>query len=115
MVMEITQAEGNKVNGTSFHNSKIVATIDELTDLFGEAPFQGDRNEKVQYSWELTLSQELFGDIHFTIYDWKQYRTLSRHSEYEFHIGGFSKSQTERAREAVEELLMDYRGYDNLI
>lgn len=109
MSIEITQAESNAVNGTSFYDSIIVATIDELTDLFGKASFRCDKREKIQYCWDLCLSQELFSDIYFTIYDWKEYRTLNRHSEYEFHIGGFSKAQTERVRGVIEGLLMYHR------
>lgn len=89
-------------NGTSFHDSVIVATVAEIKQVIGE-PFNesNDGQDKVNFNW---VAETEDGEV-FTVYDWKEYRKISENEEIEFHIGGHSRTVTEKAFEELEEAL----------
>jgi len=85
----------NNTAGTSFYNTTLKATPQELIDALGEPDFfDNDGHDKVNMEYNLETSN----GIHFTIYDWKEYRSLHMDEKIEFHIGGFSGTQTEEAK-----------------
>lgn len=89
-------------DGTSFHNSTIYATVDELNRTLGQAQYQSnDGDDKVNFEWTCETDN---GDV-FTIYDWKEYRTIETDEEIEWHIGGCSSATTFEAAREVELLL----------
>jgi len=89
-------------DGTSFHNSTIYATVDELNRTLGQAQYQSnDGDDKVNFEWTCETDN---GDV-FTIYDWKEYRTIETDEEIEWHIGGNSSAITFEAAREVELLL----------
>jgi len=89
-------------DGTSFHNSTIYATVDELNRTLGQAQYQSnDGDDKVNFEWTCETDN---GDV-FTIYDWKEYRTIETDEEIEWHIGGCSSAITFEAAREVELLL----------
>ena len=89
-------------NGTSFHNSTITASVNELIAALGEPQYQSnDGEDKVNFEWDCETEE---GDV-FTIYDWKEYRPISKNEQIEWHIGGNSGYQTYIAAEEVEQLL----------
>jgi len=89
------------VGGTSFHGTTIVASVEELRQILGEPVIEGnDGQDKTNFEWEMETDSE---DT-FTVYDWKEYRPLSETEEIEWHIGGFNKSATERAKVEIEEV-----------
>ena len=89
-------------NGTSFHNTTITTTINELTRVLGEPSYTGDFSEdKVTVEW---ICERENGDV-ITIYDWKEYRSISKDEKIEFHLGGHSQLITFNGKEDLVELL----------
>jgi hypothetical protein len=89
-------------NGTSFHNTTIKTTVNELTRVLGEPSYTGDFSEdKVTVEW---ICERENGDI-ITIYDWKEYRSLGKDEKIEFHLGGHSQLITFNGKEDLVELL----------
>ena len=89
-------------NGTSFHNTTITTSINELTRVLGEPSYTGDFSEdKVTVEW---VCERENGDI-VTIYDWKEYRWIDKNEKIEFHLGGHSQLITFNGKEDLVELL----------
>jgi hypothetical protein len=89
-------------NGTSFHNTTITTTINELTRVLGEPSYTGDFSEdKVTVEW---ICERKNGDV-ITIYDWKEYRWIDKNEKIEFHLGGHSQLITFNGKEDLVELL----------
>jgi hypothetical protein len=86
-------------NGTSFHDSTIRCSVADLIRAIGEPQeSRNDGSDKVNFCWTCETSK---GDI-FTIYDWKYYRSLREDEMVEWHIGGYSKRETEAARSELQ-------------
>jgi len=89
-------------NGTSFHNTTITTSINELTRVLGEPSYTGDFSEdKVTVEW---VCERENGDV-ITIYDWKEYRWIDKNEKIEFHLGGHSQLSTFNGKEDLIELL----------
>ena len=89
-------------NGTSFHNTTITTSINELTRVLGEPSYTGDFSEdKVTVEW---VCERENGDI-VTIYDWKEYRWIDKNEKIEFHLGGHSQLITFNGKEDLIKLL----------
>jgi hypothetical protein len=89
-------------NGTSFHNTTITTSINELTRVLGEPSYTGDFSEdKVTVEW---ICERKNGDV-ITIYDWKEYRSIGKDEKIEFHLGGHSQLITFNGKEDLVELL----------
>lgn len=89
-------------NGTSFWGVTIDSTVNELTQAIGHPPHKhGSDDGKVNYEWVLETSA---GDV-FTIYDWKEYRYLSKDRIIEWHIGSHDKLSSIRAAEEIRQLI----------
>jgi hypothetical protein len=88
------------IDGTSFHFTVIRTTVHTLKQLLGE-PTWGDNTgkDKVNYEWEMETSD---GDV-FTVYDWKEYKSLDEHEIIDFHIGGHNKDITEQAKNEIHD------------
>jgi len=98
----MAKLSNQSISGTSFHNSTITASVNELIAALGEPQYQSnDGQDKVNFEWECETEE---GDV-FTIYDWKEYRSISTDEQIEWHIGGNSGYQTSIAAEEVEQLL----------
>lgn len=88
--------------GTSFHGHVIEATVRELRDIFGEPDYeQNDGSDKVNIEWSGVTAD---GEV-FTVYDWKEYRSLSEHEVIEWHIGGHSMLATINAKLELQHVL----------
>ena len=60
--------------GTSFHNTTLVATINDLKKVLGKPTYSDNTgDDKVNYEW---IGETESGKV-FTVYDWKEYRPLS--------------------------------------
>ena len=91
--------------GTSFHDTTIGTTVHTLRKILGEPTIVDNTGlDKTNYEWEMETSD---GDV-FTVYDWKEYRSLDEHEIIEFHIGGHSKAVTEQAKNEI------YNAYGNI-
>ena len=98
----MAKLSNQNISGTSFHNSTIMASVNELIAALGEPQYQSnDGQDKVNFEWDCETED---GDV-FTIYDWKEYRAISTDEQIEWHIGGNSGYQTSIAAEEVELLL----------
>lgn len=87
------------VSGTSFHDSYVHATINELEKALWQAG-PGD-GYKTTNEWAGETSN---GDV-FTIYDWKEYRAFGKDEKIQWHIGGCDRDVTETAKEEIERKL----------
>ena len=92
----------NNTSGTSFYGVTLTVTPQQLIDTLGEPEyFSNNGSDKTNMDYSLETEDE----IAFTIYDWKEYRPLQMDETIEFHIGGFSYSQTEEAKREVISLI----------
>ena len=90
------------INGTSFYNSTFNATPADLRKLFGEPQWEcNSGDDKANFIWYMETSKETV----FTVYDWKEYRSLREDQTIEWHIGGNNRRDTEEALEEITETL----------
>ena len=92
-------------DGTSFHNHTFTATVDDLRNVLGQPQFESnDGEDKNNFDWIMETED---GEV-FTVYDWKEYRRLEEDEVIEWHIGGRSGADTEKALLEIREALMAY-------
>ena len=92
-------------NGTSFHDHTFTATVDDLRNVLGQPQFESnDGEDKNNFDWVMETQD---GTV-FTVYDWKEYRRLAEDEVIEWHIGGRSGADTEKAFLEIREALMAY-------
>ena len=95
----------SSVDGTSFYGVTFTSSIQDLINVLGQPQYIDNSGEdKVNFYWEMETDE---GDI-FTIYDWKEYRTLDLNETIEWHIGSFSKSVSNLAQYEVLRELGNY-------
>ena len=87
--------------GSSFHGTTIYATPNELISLANKlganySDCNGDE-DKTNFDFDF----ETDNGVYFTVYDWKEYRTLDLNETIRWNIGGETANDT---REAVVEL-----------
>ena len=92
--------------GTSFYNTVISETPANMKKLLGD-PQYGDNTgeDKVNMEWVMETSDQTI----FTIYDWKEYRSLNDDEVISWHIGGHDKDATEKAREELFNNLLNMK------
>jgi hypothetical protein len=92
----------NRNAETSFHFVTIRTTVNKLSNALGAAQWGDNSGEdKINFDWNCETED---GDV-FTIYDWKEYRSIRLDETIEFHIGGETKSITEQAKRELLEIL----------
>ena len=92
-------------NGTSFHDHTFTATVDDLRNVLGQPKFESnDGQDKCNFDWIMETED---GTV-FTVYDWKEYRQLAEDEVIEWHIGGRSGADTEKALLEIRQALMAY-------
>ena len=92
-----------------FHGITIIASVNELIEAVGYIDFQSKNNgqDEINFKWNCD-----FEDYNvFTIYDWKEYRTISRDEQIEWRIGAHSRDHSDIAAGGVEVLLDNFRSY----
>jgi len=92
------------VDGTSFQDVTIKASVQDLTRVLGEPDNNNTGEDKVNFVWDLETEE---GDV-FTIYDWKEYRKLDLDEIIEWHIGARSRSIAGEAQYEVMRELGNY-------
>ena len=96
------KSTNSSTNGTSFHDVTIRASVQQLTNAFGDPAYECNTGEdKVNFEWDMETEE---GDI-FTIYDWKEYRMVDKNEQIEWHIGSFSKLDSITAKEEISKSL----------
>ena len=95
-----------RVSGTSFHDSVVIASVNQLIHVLGEPVEDSNTGQdKVNFEWEMELES---GEV-FTVYDWKEYRMLRTDEMIEWHIGGFNGTVTDLAAEQINQALLASR------
>ena len=88
--------------GTSFHDTVINASVNDLTKVLGEPQYDTNHGtDKINFEWMMELND---GSV-FTVYDYKEYRVLDKREIIEWHIGGLNGLVTERAKGFIKEAL----------
>ena len=78
------------------------ATVADLRKILGEPQCeQNDGQDKCNFDWTMETED---GTV-FTVYDWKEYRPLKEDEEVEWHVGGRSGADTEKALNEIDEAL----------
>jgi len=91
--------DDGRIVGTSFHGCEVEATVHELIDLLGDPRVvQNTGRDKTNFEWWMEMDGEAF-----TVYDWKEYRTIGLTEMIHWHIGG--RTNTERVRKHIDNLL----------
>ena len=89
--------------GTSFHNTVLVATINDLKKVLGEPIYVDNTgDDKVNYEWN---GETESGKV-FTVYDWKEYHPLSNTEDIRWYIGGFNFMDTIEAHDEIIEAII---------
>jgi hypothetical protein len=95
--MATIQRTSKQATGASFFSDTIEANFNELEAILGKASRFTD--SKVSREWVRE-----FGDILFTVYDWK----MSEFGDDEviaWHIGGYNSESTGKVKQELERLL----------
>ena len=88
--------------GTSFHDTVINASVNDLTKVLGEPQYDANHGtDKINFEWMMELND---GSV-FTVYDYKEYRPLDKREIIGWHIGGLNGLVTERAKGFIKEAL----------
>lgn len=94
------------ISGTSFHDSIVTATVDQLIHVLGQPDDDSNTGEdKVNFEWYMELES---GEV-FTVYDYKEYRMLRTDEQVEWHIGGFDQATTDEAARQICEAILSSR------
>jgi len=92
-----------EIGGTSFHGTTINCSVSTLRKVLGEPEYSGnDGEDKINFELEMETND---GDV-FTVYDWKEYRSINEDEIIEWHIGGSNKSATEEAKYEIREAIV---------
>ena len=84
-------------DGTSFYDVTIRATVNQLTNAFGDPNDNNTGEDKVNFVWEMETED---GEV-FTIYDWKYYRPLKSDEYVVWNIGAMNKSVCNTAEDEI--------------
>ena len=85
-------------DNTSFHGVTVRATVDQLISAFGEPSMECNYGEdKVNFEWEMETDE---GAV-FTIYDWREGRSLYRDEYITWHIGAKGELTSIIAKEEI--------------
>ena len=88
--------------GTSFHDTIINASVNDLTKVLGEPQYDANHGtDKINFEWMMELND---GSV-FTVYDYKEYRVLDKREIIGWHVGGLNGLVTERAKGFIKEAL----------
>lgn len=89
-------------NNTSFHGDTFNASVKDLYQILGEPKHVNNTGkDKTNFDWVMETCN---GNV-FTVYDWKEYRSLDNLEIITWHIGGFSSIVT---NQALTEILFEY-------
>lgn len=96
-----TNMLGESLYGTSFHDITISCSLNDLIKILGKPQYSYDSGDKVNFEW---ICETDNGDI-FTIYDYKEYRLISKTETIEWHIGAHNKLIAIQAKIELNEML----------
>ena len=86
-------------HGTSFYGTTIKTSVEKLKAVLGLPQYEGNYGEdKVNFEWTMETDS---GDV-FTVYDWKEYRSIKPTEIIAWHIGGANDTITNQAAMEIE-------------
>ena len=99
---QITKTQIANVLSTSFFGVCVKAKVSDMIKALG-VPHFTDADDNTSLEWMFETEH----GMPFTIYDWQEKVPANENREqvYEFHIGGNSKKESERAKAIIEEYL----------
>jgi len=93
------------LNMTSFHGHTFRATVDELVELVGEPNYvDNSGTDKTTHEW-IIMNNET--GTAFTIYDWKEYRTIRKDEKIDWHIGAHRSLDASAGERLLRQLKSD--------
>jgi hypothetical protein len=88
--------------GTSFYGYTITATYKQLVKAIGEPQYaQNNGEDKSNFDWILETED---GTV-FTVYDWKEYRSIKPNETIEWHIGANTAEDSRQVFFELEAIL----------
>lgn len=84
-----------EVDGTSWHGTTIVATLQDMLRVLGD---DHQSTDKTTHDWYCKTKD---GDV-FTVYNWKSGHPAPN-QKVTWNIGGYSKESTEKAKKEISE------------
>ena len=94
----------NLISGTSFFGTIFPASVNQLVKAIGEPMHEENTGEdKTNFEWDMELED---GTV-FSIYDWKEYRSISLDEVIDWHIGGKNGDSTVKALEQLSKLIIN--------
>ena len=98
----MAKKSNQETNGISFHGVEFVATPDQLITLFGDWDYGNNTgDDKVNMEW---ICETQSGEV-FTIYDWKEYKSLHMDIPITWHIGAYNMSVSNMALNEIRQML----------
>ena len=92
----------DRINGTSFHSDVVFATPNEMKHLLGNPHWEhNDGEDKTNMEWFMEMQD---GNV-FTVYDYKEYKSLHPNERVEWHIGAKSRFDSHLAKQLLSEEL----------
>jgi len=92
--------------GTSFFGTTITETAAILRNFLGDPTFENnDGLSNINLEWEMELVDNVNPVVVFTVYDWEIFRLINDEEVIEWRIGGYSKEDTDNAREELIKLI----------
>lgn len=86
---------------SSFHGQTITTTVNKLIEVLGEPIDNNNSGEdKTNFEWMFIID-----DFVVYIYDWKEYRSISKDETITFHMGTETPMQSLIAKEELLKLL----------
>ena len=99
------RASIESTSGTSYYGDNIVATANEIEAIVGALPeYDYDKSQRTWCAEFSYLDED--GDVcwtTFTIYDWKEFRTIGDDDVIDYHIGAFNRTESNKALESFKE------------
>ena len=94
----------NLIAGTSFFGTTLPASVNQLVEAIGQPTIQDNTGEdKTNFEWNMELED---GTV-FSIYDWKEYRTIGLDEVIDWHIGGKNGDNTVKALDQLSKLIIN--------
>ena len=94
----------NSIAGTSFFGTTFPASVNQLVEALGAPTHEGnDGEDKTNFEWNMELED---GTV-FSIYDWKEYRSISLDEVVDWHIGGKNGDNTVKALNELSKLIIN--------
>ena len=97
----MAKLSNRSADGTSFYGVQIRTSVNRLKNLLGDPQWEDNSGyDKVNFDWTCQTSD---GDV-FTIYDWKEYRSLGEDEMIDFHIGSHKGYVSNQAKQELIKL-----------